>query len=236
MKEIHKTEKLFINIIGTDKWKQLRNSNEFNNVEFYETYKHYIKKYNLEIVSGSDWIYNNKRYKYGSIKKENIYIDNKNNIKLKPNTILYYVLKDEEDYGFEMNTSKAVFCPILYKHIPDDEINKISINFKEVKLKYTLHNPYKMYNNYLFCHTPKTYSSVPYVDDVYNLFDLGVFDERIVSIHNNKNCIGKYVYVYIDDKIGSVKVKSYELHNYGYGNNLSYSWHPHCSKLESANE
>ena len=235
MEKIHKTEKFFLDIIGIDKWNQLKSSNEFNNIKFYKTYKYYRNKYNLEIVSGSDWIYNNKRYKYGSIKKENIYVDNKNNIKLKPNTILYYVLRDEEDDGFQIDISKAVFCPILYKDIPDDEISKININFKEVKLKYTLHNPYKMYNNYLFCHTPENYSSVIKVDVIYQLYNLGIFDERIVSIHNSKNHRGNYVHVYINNKIGSVKVKSYELYSYGYCNDLSYSWHPDCSKLESIN-
>ena len=92
-----------------------------------------------------------------------------------------------------------------------------------------------MYNNYLFCHTPENYSTVIKVDVIYQLYNLGIFDERIVSIHNCKNCRSNYVYVYINNKIGSVKVKSYELYNYGYGNNLSYSWHPDCSKLESIN-
>lgn len=235
MENIHKTEKFFLRTIGINKWNELKSSNEFYNIEFYETYKYYRKKYNLEIVSGSDWIYNNKRYKYGSIKKENICVDNKNNIKLKPNTILYYVLRDEEDYGLQLNISKALFCPILYKHIPDDEISKININFKEVKLKYTLYNPYKMYNNYLFCHTPENYSSVIKVDVIYQLYDLGIFDKRIVSMHNSKNCRSDYDYIYINEKIGSVKVKSYELYSYGFGNDLSYSWYPNCSKLESIN-
>lgn len=222
-------EKFILNLIGPDRLSAIFRK--------YETYENYINQYNVDSVNGYDWEYKNLKHKLGGITKEDIFVDDKNNIKLKDNKILYYIdWIDQEDFKFHFNrrVEKSIFHPVLYSDLLKDEIDENIINFRAVKLKYILHNPYKRYNNYLFCHSPKMYSSVTCVDDVIRLYDLDLFDERIVSMHN-----GKYrsrvhnEYIDINGDFKEVKVKSYQMYSYGYSNDLSYSW---CANLNRYKE
>lgn len=227
--ELSQQEKFTFKMVGVDRYNEIF-QDWFGN----ESYTRYMKQFGVEKINGYDWERKNLKHKYGSINKDDIYVDDFNNIKLKDDKILYFIdWVDNEDskHFFNRSIEKSVFYPILYKDIHSDYIGKKSISFKDVKLKYTLYNPYEIYNNYLFCHTPETYSSVPYVDDVYRLFHLGVFDERIVNVFNMKNTSRRDYeeYLKINGDFKRVNTEVYTLYEYGYGNDVSYSW---CSNLE----